>query len=491
MFLPVSAKMPSNKGNLQCSTLASVLPGLVAYPNSTEYATSNTYWSSRQSELTPNCFVTPKCAEDVSTALTTLIEAGSPFTVKAGGHTAFGGGSSIDDGVTIDLIHLNDVVVNGRESVSLGPAARWGNVSSVLDPLGLAVVGGRVGDVGVAGLILGGGISYFSGRRGWACDNVLKFEVVVPSGDILTASPDEESELYWALRGGGGASFGIVTNFEIETFDQGDLWSNAQILTPEVYSQELLPILPAFVNNELEQDPDAHMFVVYTDNAQLGGYVAFVSSYHVKPSESDPEEVPEAFEPLQQLESVSSTVTVDSVGAISGALAEPYGVRATWWDTSIKITRAAGLLDYFREVFETFVARVKVHGEFTPFLVYQPLTQSTMRAMQRNGGNALGLQPDVHGALVIIQVSARWTDPALDAVVEEQWKRAMREIETISFDSEMLHWGFKYMNYASRQQDVFATYGLESMARLKAVAETYDPEAVLPELWNGYFQIQR
>lgn len=171
------------KANLQeqCAALSSILlEGDVLYPNSTLYATENTYWSNQQSEARPACFVTPRSAADVSAVVRALVGLGAAFSVKAGGHTAFRGGSNANGGVTLDLLRMDGVVVSDdRQTVAVGPGARWIRVAEVLDPLGLAVVGGRVADVGVSGLLLGGGISYFSGEHGWACDNVRSYEVVL------------------------------------------------------------------------------------------------------------------------------------------------------------------------------------------------------------------------------------------------------------------------------------------------------------------------
>jgi FAD/FMN-containing dehydrogenase len=98
--------------------------------------------------------------------------------VKSGGHGMFAGASNIDQGVTIDLLNLNQLVVSDdRSEVSIGAGNRWYDVCSKLDPMGISVVGGRVADIGVGGLTLGRGISFFPGRYGWACDNVNNYEV--------------------------------------------------------------------------------------------------------------------------------------------------------------------------------------------------------------------------------------------------------------------------------------------------------------------------
>ena len=88
-----------------------------------------------------------------------------------------------------------------RSYVSVGPGNLWYDVYSGLEGKNLAVVGGRVADIGVGGLTLGGGISFFTGKRGWACDNVLAYEMVTSEGDILEVTYESYPDLFWALRG--------------------------------------------------------------------------------------------------------------------------------------------------------------------------------------------------------------------------------------------------------------------------------------------------
>lgn len=164
--------------------------------------------------------MSPYSTSDVSKALKVLRTTHAPFTVKSGGHVPFPS-SNIDTGVVIDLVGLDGLQLSTDKSVvSVGPGNRWKNVADYLQPEGLAVVGGRVGEIGVSGLTLGGGISWFSGRYGWACDNVREYEVVLASGDVVVANVGQNADLYKALRGGGGPNFGIVVRFDLETFEQ-------------------------------------------------------------------------------------------------------------------------------------------------------------------------------------------------------------------------------------------------------------------------------
>jgi hypothetical protein len=101
------------------------------------------------------------------------------FAVKSGGHAAFAGASNIDNGVTIDLINLNKITLSSdKTQASVGPGNVWYDVYNYLEPHNVTVIGGRVSAIGVGGLTLGGGMSFFSSQHGWACDNVNSYEVV-------------------------------------------------------------------------------------------------------------------------------------------------------------------------------------------------------------------------------------------------------------------------------------------------------------------------
>ena len=139
------------------------------------------------------------------------------LAIRGGGHSAPGYGTC-DDGLVIDF--------SGRTRVDVDPVTRraradagatWATFNEATHAHGLATPGGIVGSTGVAGLTLGGGIGYLSRQYGLSCDNLLSAEVVTADGRILTASSDENPDLFWALRGGGG-NFGVVTSFEFQLY---------------------------------------------------------------------------------------------------------------------------------------------------------------------------------------------------------------------------------------------------------------------------------
>lgn len=193
------------------------------YPDQDAYRTRlDDYFDKKQQAETPDCILQPKSREEVAKAVQVLTaNRGSvpcKFAIRSGGHTPITGASNIDHGVTIDLQHISAVRYDAEQHlVSVGPGARWDDVFKTLEPLGVMTTGGRSSSVGVGGLTLGGGISYFSPEHGFVCDNVHEFEVVLANGDIVTASKTSNPDLFTVLKGGNN-NFGIVTNFKFKTF---------------------------------------------------------------------------------------------------------------------------------------------------------------------------------------------------------------------------------------------------------------------------------
>lgn len=128
---------------------------------------------------------------------------------------------------------MSDLTVDtDAETVSFGPGGRWADIYKALAPYDRIVAGGREGQVGVAGLILGGGKSFLTGRKGFACDNVLEFEVVLADGSIVKANRDERADLFRALKGGSN-NFGIVTSFKMAMVESKKIWGGITVYSKE------------------------------------------------------------------------------------------------------------------------------------------------------------------------------------------------------------------------------------------------------------------
>ncbi|KAL8686078.1 MAG: hypothetical protein Q9218_007366 [Villophora microphyllina] len=228
----------------QCSRLnATSLGSIISFPGSPifqdEQNGTDGYWSNNEQDVIPSCRITPTTSHEVATAVARLAHGKCKFAVRGGGHMFWAGAANIQDGVTIDLSRMDEITISRDHTLTaIGPGVRWEDVYAKLDPMNFSIVGGRAGSVGVAGLTLGGGNSYFAPRYGIACDGVASYEVVLASGEIVTASPSRHQDLYKALRGGGN-NFGIVTQFVFRTFQQGKIWAGFVIHPPSTAAANL------------------------------------------------------------------------------------------------------------------------------------------------------------------------------------------------------------------------------------------------------------
>ncbi|MFJ5073393.1 FAD-binding oxidoreductase [Streptomyces sp. NPDC088553] len=197
-------------------------------------------------------------AGDVMAAVDFARENGLDLAVRGGAHSVPGFGTC-DDGVVADLSGMRGVRVDPvRRTARAEGGATWGDFNAATHPFGLATTGGIISTTGVGGLTLGGGIGYLARGLGLSCDNLVSADVVTADGRLLVADEEQNADLFWALRGGGG-NFGAVTSFEYRLAPVKDIYGGPMLFELE----DAATVVRAFADH-IADAPE-----------QLGGFPAF------------------------------------------------------------------------------------------------------------------------------------------------------------------------------------------------------------------------
>jgi len=176
---------------------------------------------------------------DVQAAVRFARERGLEIAVRGGGHNV-AGNAVCDGGLMIDLSAMRGVHVDPRARRARAQGgATWGNYNRETQLYGLASTGGVVSTTGVGGLTLGGGLGWLMGKHGMAVDCLRAVELVTASGEVVRASADEHSDLFWAVRGGGG-NFGVATWLEYELYPVGPMVLGGLVAHPFTAARDVL-----------------------------------------------------------------------------------------------------------------------------------------------------------------------------------------------------------------------------------------------------------
>lgn len=202
--------------------LAGSLQGNLMRPDYGGFAYKAAPWALQYASVLPQGIASCISKEDVQTCLRWAQKHGIPFVARSGGHSY--GGYSTTTGLMIDVSPLNKVTLDTATGLLRAEGgARNRQVFDAGRSLGLSVTHGRCFEVGVSGLTLGGGIGFDMRENGYTCDKLVETEVVLANGDIITCNERQNSDLFWACRGGGGGNFGIHTSFTFQPFAVGNI----------------------------------------------------------------------------------------------------------------------------------------------------------------------------------------------------------------------------------------------------------------------------
>ncbi|EOA90517.1 uncharacterized protein SETTUDRAFT_25780 [Exserohilum turcica Et28A] len=471
--IPNSAKRADSACSAACDILEKTFgDGSVLKESSPAYKTfTQSYWSAQQRNITPGCIFKPEQRRDVSVLVLVSRLMGCPFAVKSGGHSAVPGGSNVQDGITVSFERMNRTTPSAdKKSVTFEPGQTWVDVYRKLEQDKLAIIGGRAASVGVGGLTLGGGISYFSSMYGLACDNVISYKLVTACGKVINVDKDSYPDLFFALRGGGN-NFGIVTKFNVVAIARDPImWGGTRTYTSRTFPA----LLKAYYNLGLNatKDGKAHQILSFAWAGGEIGPIAVVELEHADKVENAT--VLSEYNAISREEAVQYNTSFKSLVQLTSELGETAaapGLRQQFWTWTSKLD-----LDQATRTKDIFYEELNKIAEFTdisPALSLQVITEPMIEKTARNGGNPLGLDPQ-DGPLMLSLVSIRWTKATHDQTVhdfaEKVLKRCVASAKEAGTSTDYL-----YMNYASPWQDVIAGYGPENKARLRDVANKYDP----------------
>ena len=188
------------------------MTGQVVLPGDPTYATALQLDNGFFDTIQPAAIAYCANAADVATCLRFAQDQGIATAVRSGGHSA--AGYSTTTGLVLDVSRLNQVSI-GTTTVTVGPGVQGVDILNTLSPVGLATITGSCPTVCAGGYVQGGGIGPLSRKFGVACDRLVSADVVLADGRCVRCSAGHEPDLFWALRGGGGGNFGVVTRFEL------------------------------------------------------------------------------------------------------------------------------------------------------------------------------------------------------------------------------------------------------------------------------------
>ncbi|KAI0138591.1 6-hydroxy-D-nicotine oxidase [Hypoxylon sp. NC0597] len=464
----------SNCAAAACALLTSKLQGRVTSPSDAQYQSEQEFPWSQTCWLPAACYVRPRTAEEVAITLEAIRETGSQFVIRSGGHNCNPNISSIDSsGVVVDLRDLNSISIDKSSGMAhIGPGCTWGQVYTFLEDYGRTTTGGRQKDVGAGGFILGGGLSAFSNLHGLAVDNVINFEVVLANSTIVNANITEKPDLYRALKGG-GANFGIVTRFDIETHE------NKAHFTLNIYDPADYPnILRATVDVQeaMETDPKLDMFVNFNRTMVVVGlfYAEWIS------------EPPKAFQPFYNLKSLISSVVTATNGTMKSlvdSLGPTNHIRRQVYTSSSWVS-----YDLYLEAHKHWLKALEKHPEGgNLYFAIQPKSTNFAKFSEVRGGNTLGIEhvPQSWWAFVV-----EWTEQENDAAANECVSKLCSKMRKTARDQGQLL-DLIFMNDASSSQNVLRSYGAENARRLREAAAKYDPERIFQKLQKDGFLIRK
>ena len=374
-------------------------------------------------------------------------------SVRSGGHN-IPGNSVCDGGIMIDLSLM--------KSVRVDPAARtaraesgltWAEFDHETQAFALATTGGTVSNTGIAGLTLGGGIGWLSGRFGLTCDNLLSADVVIASGELLKASESEHPDLFWGIRGGGG-NFGIITSFEYRLHPVGPTVTAGMVIHPIEKAREVLKFYSEFSRNI----PDEMNTIGALVTSPEGHPAVAILACHSGPVE----EAEKALKPLREFGApIADLIGPMTYEQLQTTLLDPAAPPGNQY--YLKSQMGGEITD---DAIEVIISQFEKVTSPLSMIMFQQLGNSVNRTPA--DATAFGHR----GALYEWAAMSQWTDPG-ESEIHIRWAReAVEAMEPFTSNGGYVnHMGVEAEEGTER---IRASYG-PNYERLVALKDKYDP----------------
>ncbi|KAF7297488.1 FAD-binding domain-containing protein [Mycena indigotica] len=495
-----SLSSPASAARSACQSISKSLGNAVVLSSGTsEYNfTQHNAWNFQNTLFAPTCIVYPRNAGHVQTAMRAIFKAKSRYAVQSGSHSAVKGWNTVQDGVLISFSHMQAVSYDAKaQSVTIEPGVHWGAATDQLSAQGVAVVGGRVGDVGT-GLLLGGGVSFLSPAEGWAADNFLSVDIVLVDGTLVTATgTNKYSDLFKALKGGANR-FGIATKYTVRAVNVGTKQDTPFFGGVTIFDGSAAPALAkatakytrtvtdskasllttistTITNGTVQQVCVLFMFYRGTSLPQsiFGDFLAIPSLQQsltpltwtqILPQTDPPQFVSSARGFVQHVS--SSALTLPPASSGPAAPADPAG------DALVQ-----DALTHYLNYTATFINAKSKSGMGNAALTLTPVLASQLAAGRAKGGNVM-VSPDLKHPFLMVQLSEQFLPGVSDIppFVQAGMDLFLKQVPA----SKGLP---LFINECDKKQEVFKSYaGYEF---LKETYRKYDPTRFNVQFTDG------
>ncbi len=437
------------------------MTGVVLTQDDPGYEEARTIWNA-MIEAQPTLIALPETEADVAELVRFAVRSGMPFSVRGGGHN-IAGTALADGGLTINMSRMRSVdYVADDNKVLVQAGANWADVDAALEPYGLIVPGGIVSTTGVAGFTLGGGFGWLSRLQGYTTDQLTGATIVTADGEIRSIDANNEPELFWAIRGGGG-NFGVVTRFEFEPVTLGPEIAGGLVLWP----MEMAPEIIDLFDRECASAPDELMHVLVLRVAPPAPFlpvevhgkpVVGIAAMYAGPVEDG-------------LKAMAPIMTYGTPLACT-IKPKPYREHQAFLDSGQPFGRRYYWKSLYFDDFNESVKQALLENGTSFRSPFSSILLPHLGGQAKRGDN--GATATSHlGREFIVNYQASWEDPALDDDLID-WAKT-NHASLLPYSSG------HYVNFMTEDEvrdTGRAAYEPQLLARLQQVKAQYDPENV-------------